>query len=352
MAKESVGNVNIVSLDQQKELVKISPFEMQNRIVFEFFRNKVKSEDYDETLFRAIYIGVLALSEDRLSAFLSKTQNELGTQLESLKAIFELKKELFFKSAVKGLAAEEDVIDFLSTYFKQRGYNDRAEASGTSAGKIPRNKTGDILCHADGREHSDIVIEVKFDKSYKLGDMESKDIFSKKADTAWGQVLESKANRDSRVGIIVFDRSLVDSQILKKTEAVCFIKGVGFVVIIDSQRNDFSNLAIAYDLARDLVLADREYNAENDTLAMLVGRLLKDINSLMEIEKQCANIAKSNSAIVEILHKNLLSVSFTKKYLDKFLADGTLTKLDLLDFYNGEEVKQEFKNLDIGSMLK
>lgn len=40
--------------------------------------------------------------EDRLSAFLSKTSNELGTELESLKMIFEMKKEIFYKSSIKG----------------------------------------------------------------------------------------------------------------------------------------------------------------------------------------------------------------------------------------------------------
>lgn len=49
----------------------------------------------DESLTRAIYIGVLAMKEDRLAAFLAKTQNELGTELEHLKQIFDLKQQLF-----------------------------------------------------------------------------------------------------------------------------------------------------------------------------------------------------------------------------------------------------------------
>lgn len=61
---------------------------------------------------KALYIGVLALMEDRLSAFLSKTSNELGTELESLKMIFEMKKEIFYKSSIKGVLAEEEIADF------------------------------------------------------------------------------------------------------------------------------------------------------------------------------------------------------------------------------------------------
>ena len=41
--------------------------------------------------------------EDRISTFLSKTSNELGTELESLKMIFEMKKELFLSLLLKAL---------------------------------------------------------------------------------------------------------------------------------------------------------------------------------------------------------------------------------------------------------
>jgi hypothetical protein len=69
---------------------------------------------------RAIYIGVLAMMEDRLSSFLSKTSNELGTELESLKMIFEMKQELFYKTTMKGMIAEEDVAEYLNKFFKSK----------------------------------------------------------------------------------------------------------------------------------------------------------------------------------------------------------------------------------------
>ena len=95
----------IVKLNQKQKRVEIDAFEIENQIVFEYF-NKLSVEERDEKLFQALYIGCLALIEDRLSAFLSKTSNELGTQLESLKILFDLKKEIFFKSAIKGTLAE------------------------------------------------------------------------------------------------------------------------------------------------------------------------------------------------------------------------------------------------------
>lgn len=54
--------------------------------------------------------------EDRLSSFLSRTANEQGTEAESLKLIFDMKKELFYRPAVKGVLAEAAIADFLSEF--------------------------------------------------------------------------------------------------------------------------------------------------------------------------------------------------------------------------------------------
>src|SRR5690242_4928694 len=102
----------ITNINQQLKRIEIKHFEIENEIVFNFFNN-LPLKERDEKFLRAIYIGVLALMEDRISAFLSKTQNELGTELESLKMIFEMKKELFFKSTIKGILAEEEIAEFL-----------------------------------------------------------------------------------------------------------------------------------------------------------------------------------------------------------------------------------------------
>lgn len=136
----------LVSLDQKNIRVQFGAFEVDNKILFEFF-NKLAAADRDEQFHKALYIGVLALMEDRLSSFLSRTANELGTELESLKLIFDMKKELFYRSAVKGVLAEADIADFLSEFFDRQKITDRMELTGDRAGTIRRNKTGDIVCH-------------------------------------------------------------------------------------------------------------------------------------------------------------------------------------------------------------
>jgi len=37
-----------------------------------------------------------------------------------LKMIFEMKKELFYKSAIKGILAEDEIADFLNQYFSDK----------------------------------------------------------------------------------------------------------------------------------------------------------------------------------------------------------------------------------------
>ncbi|MES2826763.1 MAG: hypothetical protein V4687_01350 [Bacteroidota bacterium] len=335
----------MIHLNQQLKRIEISSFEIENQIAFNFFNNLPASER-DEKLLRAIYIGVLALMEDRMAAFLSKTNNELGTELESLKIIFDMKKELFYKSSVKGILAEDEIADFLNHYFSDKRLKDRAILTGNSAGIIPKNKTGDIICEVDGNSNLRIAIECKFDKSVRLGDIETKDLFTRKTDTAWSQLLEAQANRDAKVSVIVFDISLVDSSIFREFENVGYIPGVGLVAIINSQKGDYSNLGIAYMLARDIALNAKLVDLDKDLLVILVNRLIKDINEITTIKSLVHNNIENNKAILKQLEKSILLMEFNQQYLKKFLADGTLTKEDLLNYYQGEDVKDKFRIIE------
>jgi hypothetical protein len=334
-----------IKINQQLKRIEIKEFEIENQIVFNYFDN-LPANERDEKLLRAIYIGVLALMEDRISAFLSKTSNELGTELESLKMIFEMKKELFYKSTIKGVLAEDEIAEFLNKYFSDKKLKDRAFLTGNTAGNLPKNKTGDIICEVNGTPDLKIAIECKFDKSVRLGDIESKDIFIKKSDTAWSQLLETQANRDSKVSLIVFDISLVENSILKNFENVGYIPGVGFISIINSQKGDYSNLAIAYMLARDIALNAKEVELDKNLLALIVNRVIKDINEILTIKSLVENNIDNNKAILKQLEKSMLLMEFNQEYMRKFLNDGTLTKKDLLDFYSGEDVKDKYRLIE------
>jgi hypothetical protein len=257
-----------------------------------------------------------------------------------------MKKELFFKSTVKGTMAEEEIAEFLNNFFNDKKINDKAILTGNAAGVIPKNKTGDIICEVNGNSDLKIAIECKFDKSIKLGDIDSKDIFTKKSDTAWSQLLEAQANREAKVSLIVFDISLVDNSIFKVFDNVGYIPGVGFIAIIDSQRGDYSNLGIAYLLARDILLNAKEVELDKDLLALIVNRTIKDITEVLSIKSLVESNIENNKQILKQLEKGMLVMEFNQKYLAKFLKDGKLTKKDLLDFYQGEDVKERFKAIE------
>jgi hypothetical protein len=337
--------MGIIHVNQKLKRIELKEFEIGNEIVFNFFNN-LSSKERDDKLLRSIYIGVLALMEDRISAFLAKTTNELGTELESLKIIFEMKKELFYKTAIKGSLAEYDIVEFLNKYITEKKINDRVILAGNTTGSLPRNKTGDIICEIDGKDDFKIVIECKYDKSIKLGDIESKDVFIRKTDTVWSQLIEAQANREAKVSIIVFDKALVDSSILKKYENVGYIPVIGFVAIIDSQRGDYSNLAIAYMLARDIALNAKEVELDKELLSLIINRIIKDINEIFLIRTLIEANIENNKTILHQLEKSLLLMEFNQKYLIKFLTEGKLTKIELLEFYNGEEVKEKFKQIE------
>lgn len=334
-----------VKLNQQLKRIEIQKFELDNEIVFNYFDNQ-PADQRDSKFLRALYIGVLALMEDRLSSFLSKTSNELGTELESLKMIFDMKQELFYKSTIKGVLAEDDIAEYLNTFFSEKRINDKATLTGNAAGLIPKNKTGDIVCEVNGNSELKIVIECKFDKSIKLGPIDIKDVFIRKTDTAWSQLIEAQANRNSKVSLIVLERSLVDNSILKFCENVGFIPEIGFIAIIDSQKGDYANLAIAYMLARDIAVNAKSLDFDKDLLGLILTRIIKDIQEVTSIKTLVARNIDTNKTILKQLEKSMQLMEFNQQYLSRFLSTGTLTKKDLLDFYMGEEIKDRFKLIE------
>jgi hypothetical protein len=335
----------IIRINQKLERLEVKDFEIDNKIVFNFF-DRLPESERDDNFLRAIYIGVLALMEDRISTFLSKTSNELGTELESLKLIFDMKNELFFKSTVKGVLAEEDIADFLITYLKERKISDKVYLTGNTTGLLQKNKTGDIVAELNGNSGIKIVIECKFDKSMRLGDIESKEVFTRKTDSAWSQLVEAQANRDSKVSIIVFDVSLADNSITKQVDNLGYIPSIGFISIINSQKGDYTNLAIAYMLARDIALNSKSLDIDFNILQAILKRIIKDINEIKSIRTLVEGNIQNNKLILKQLEKSVLLMDFNQQYLAKFLREGTLNKKDLLDFYMGEEIKDKFKLIE------
>lgn len=330
-------------IDHKLSRVQIDSFEISDELVFRYFDSLPESER-EAALMRAIRIGVLAQMEDRFSSFLAKTTDDLGVQLENLKLLFDLKQEVFHKTAIKGVAAENDILQFLEEYIALRALGDVVSLTGTSKGLLKNNKTGDIMAFVGGeRGGRKIAIECKFDKSIKLGDIDSSDIGSNKYDTAWSQLLEASVNREANASIIVFDKTLADASIQKAVDGVSYVEGIGFICIIDYESGNYHNLAIAYMLARGLALRKEGKSVEVGFVNMLIQRLLKDIRDVQGIEGLVRNNIKNNQQILKSIEKSLLSIEFDQQYLAKYLEDGILSKQDLLDFYQREDIRTQYK---------
>ena len=330
-------------IDHKLQRVQVDSFEISDELVYRFFVSLPENER-ETALLRAIRIGVLATMEDRFSAFLSKTTDDLGVQLENLKLLFDMKQEVFHKTAIKGVAAENDILEFLEAYIEHFHLGDVVSLSGTSKGLLKNNKTGDILAYVGGENSGKkVAIECKFDKSIKLGDVDSPDIASNKYDTAWSQLLESTVNRGANASIIVFDQTLADASIQRIVDGVTYIENIGFICIIDYEASDYHNLAIAYNLARGLALRKDGKNVEVEFVNMLIKRLLKDIRDVQNIEMLVKTNIKNNQQILKNIEKSLLSIEFNQQYLVKYLEDGALSKADLLDFYQREDIRAKYK---------
>lgn len=330
-------------IDHKLSRVQIDSFEISDELVFRYFDSLPEAER-EAALMRAIRIGVLAQMEDRFSSFLAKTTDDLGVQLENLKLLFDLKQEVFHKTAIKGVAAENDILQFLEEYIALRGLGDVVSLTGTSKGLLKNNKTGDIMAFVGGESGGrKIAIECKFDKSIKLGDIDSPDIGSNKYDTAWSQLLEASVNREANASIIVFDKTLADASIQKAVDGVSYVEGIGFICIIDYESGNYHNLAVAYMLARGLALRKEGKAVEVEFVNMLIQRLLKDIRDVQGIEGLVRNNIKNNQQILKSIEKSLLSIEFNQQYLTKYLEDGILGKQDLLDFYQREDIRAKYK---------
>ena len=350
--QEKQAKKKAVLLNQQDKRIKIDGFILEDDLVFDYFDTRVKPTDYDATMARAIHIGVMALQENRISAFLANTKDELAGELKNLQVRLDMKQKFFQQTALKGDDFENIVYMVLQKHIKQRGFDDLIELKGRQTGEIPRNKTGDITSivrepdSSGGVISRSIAIECKY-KKIALGDISSScDIEVKPGETAWSQMLEASVNRNADTSIIVIDAASADASLAKEVDGVKYIKDIGFVCVIDSQAADNRNLTISYNLARALVLnntdEDRKIiNAE--FVNMLIERIvaeMKDINSIYtSVEKNIEN----NKKILKQIKKNSLVIEFTQKYLEAYIKDGgVISKADLWDFFNREDVRNKF----------
>ncbi|MEZ4690075.1 MAG: hypothetical protein R3A12_07790 [Ignavibacteria bacterium] len=106
-----------------------------------------------------------------------------------------------------------------------------------------------------------------------------------------------------------------------------YIQGVGFVAIINSQKGDYSNLAIAYMLARDIALNAKEVEIDKNIFNNDGSHIIKEqLTSFDYYKITRSNNIENNKTILMQLEKSILLMEFNQEYLKRFLTQGTLTK--------------------------
>ena len=350
-----------IKLDQKAKTVTVDKLSTDNSILFELMDGTPASER-EQMLAAALHIGALAMQEDRIHSLIEATEKDLFPKLERFKRMFLARKLEFETTTQKGEKAEVSIVDVLNEYIEDNGWTDYAEQSGKTKGALAGNKTGDILCvlefdedRAEGEAR--LAIEVKFDKSVDLGDPRLKDVFiaadrlhgelkTSGFDTAWSQLLETRANRQCPFSMIVVDRQVAHPSVLNAVSDVAFMPGIpGFVVVVDSQRGDYSNLLIAYRIARDLALYYRRDDDDIDVMLLetLVARIIHFLGSAKNVtelvRKNTAATVKMNQAVQNQMSRLVHMAEFTQAYLRKFLRDKTLSAKDLTEFYYAADAK-------------
>lgn len=124
---------------------------------------------------------------------------------------------------------------------------------------------------------------------------------------------------------------------------IAFRPQYGFIVVVDSLRGDYQNLGLAYLLARDLAAANRATEIEIDILVTLMDRIISEANRLVEVRTLVADGIRKSQEVISRLEQGALSLDFCRRYLQRFLQTGTLSKSDLLDFYNGKDLRMEYQ---------
>jgi len=308
-----------------------------------FEQEKAKGTDPKKFFLDALRLGVYGKLESRIAAFLKTAENELDTGLEHLKYIFTA-QDYIEKSAAKGQVVEGEIENALKELIKRKNWGDTTTNTGGIVGAITDCKIGDIVCDI-GESSRRIVIESKMSKTMTLGDVKDMNLERVKnpvknaTDTAYGQLVLSRANRDAHFAMIVFDRDNCSSGI-KSLEPITILPEVpGMVVKIGRDPVDFAALEHAYGIARDLAKA-YEKGIDEKGLGMVVKRLIRDVNRLDKFSAQLNKVVKGANdtieavtAIRELMDDTQKSLSVTHSHLTQMLNGSPPTEKELADYY-------------------
>lgn len=315
-----------------------------------------KKSDFHEIIEKAINVGLLTAQQGRiqnaLNIFNDKLYGEFALVQEHMATLkHQLAKDLKFKTDQEYLFR-----DHLRTYSDGMKRADESfEVTGASAEK-GKNKTGDVLASIKtGNETVNIAIESKLASTFTKGNARNKIAGSLrgKGDTAYMQIIESRKNRDAKICIFVIETNLNP---FPGPPIEYFAEPLqGFIVRVDIENGDLSNLSHAYEIARTMALSQRVISdPEKSTIEFLVGELQNTLKRKTYIEnigaKTLSIITKSNETLLSQVEKELKTfdaellglqraIDLTMKTMTNYLKNGEITAEEALELYQQAEAQ-------------
>ena len=324
---KNMAKNNFISLGTDPLRVEFSGgYSIEDKGLYDFFK-RFPAGEYDQQFQKALRLGVYALEEERIAAFLGRAENELDAGLERLKIIYKM-VHLKEKSAGKGAVAEVELADVLQQYIDSMNWGDGVSATGEKTGLIPRRKVGDLVV-AINNTGVKVVIESKMDASVPVGDPVDLDERSKKSGnpekSAYGQNLTALVNREAQVAISVFDKASTSTSIRNLADIVFQPELPGFIVKIDRARGDFANVCLAYSLARAMALMGVE-KINGAHLNLVLKRMVRDLDVLAGTEVELEQISDAANATLKSVENIRNAVKLTQESLSQTqeLLNGVL----------------------------
>jgi hypothetical protein len=305
----------------------------------------------EQALEAVLSMGSLALLDDRISAFLEDAGGQIASRFEQLKVLHDLRRSAWNRGSNKGKIGEQWVDDALSEYAVKVGWDDKFTLTGDQRGVISGatetsvNKSGDVLAITDQGKR--ISIEVKFDDI--SGSLLSDRDYSKKApDSAWSQIVEGIANRNADVGFIVFDRSTMNSALMKGIPDIGYLEGAGLVCVVDWERGKRENLIAAYSIARALAHMPN-FSRSPEAVASLVSHAQAVVEELSMLNTFIDDILKSTKETEKIAFNMSEAIA---THLATLAAIGTQLQTAKERELTAEDQIEHFKGADIMELVK
>jgi hypothetical protein len=279
--------------------------EIEDDFLYECF-SQIPASEYEDAFKKFLVVGAYAWREERLAAFFRKVEDEVEGRLEELKVLYKT-RTLREKATTKGTAVERDAATVLQEFIDEQKWQDEVTLTGESVGVLPRRKVGDLVVDLVGYDRR-VVIESKMDASVLVGDPTTLDGAGKASHapekTAYGQNLTALVNRQADVSIIIFDKntsSATVKAIHDKEYGLRFNPEIpAFVAIIDVSRDDWSNLFLAYSLARSIALLG-DGAIEHRRIELVVKRIVRDLGRVKQMDNQVGKAEKAANETLKAL---------------------------------------------------